>query len=189
MSCFTPPKFPIPSLPGLPGIKFPDPNIPKEPSLPGLGTIFPSIGIPDIFLNWHPNLCDLLILFYLLFLLIDDPDNAGSHNPTLDEARTFVDQLTSGSDYFASSNEKEVFISPPQLSMEIVTFRPRVYPMDFDTLLESIYYNYDSNNEFLNMDEEEIEAIFELNNAEGYIDEYYDLKKTQFTRNNKLTRF
>ena len=60
--------------------------------------------------------------------------------------------------------------------------------MDFYPLLESIYYNYDSNNEFNDKSDEEIEAIFELNNADGYIDEYYDLKKTQFTKTNTLTR-
>ncbi len=190
MSCFIPPKISLPSLPGLPDIKIPNASL---PNLPDLDLSFPSFGLPDIFFNWHPNLCDLLILIYIIYLLLSGSTNP---NPSLDETMQWVSDITSSSTYFGNSNDTDVNISPAYTQISVVAFRPKVYPHDRDLIMKSIYDNYDSNNEFgdattsgTNTTINEMCAIFELNNLDcDEISNYYELKKTQFTRNVKLTR-
>lgn len=195
MSCFLPKSLTLPSIPGLPDIKIPSPTL---PNIREYDTSYPSLGIPSILLNWHPNLCDLLILIFILWLIFFGDWQPGDPlpNPTLAETNAWVESITSASDYFGQSNDLDVNIRPAYSKISIRSLRAKVYPYDRDLIMKSIYDNYDSNNEFGNATTSasnninEIEAIFELNNLDPDTDIsiYYDLKRTQFTRNLKLTR-
>tara|TARA_R110001606_G_scaffold88448_5_gene199264 strand:- start:11560 stop:12138 length:579 start_codon:yes stop_codon:yes gene_type:complete len=191
MSCFLPAGLPdLPSLPGLPKIPVFDPSL---PNLPKFSLKYPSFSLPDILLNWHPNLCDLLILIYILYLFINGNP---APNPTLDEAQVWITSITSGSDYFGLSNDVDVLQPMASFDINIESFTAKVYPHDRDLIMKSIYENFDSNNEFgdattsgSNTSVNKMCAIFELNNLKcDEIGNYYELKKTQFTRNIKLTR-
>lgn len=184
MSCFFPKDIAFPSLPGFPSIKIPNSD---TPNLRATDTSYSALGLPGIFLNWHPNLCDLLILIYILYLLLQDPGS--NPNPTLEETQAWITSITSGSDYFGESNDVDGYTSPANVVISIKSFRAKVYPQDRDLIMQSIYDNFDSNNDFSNKSDNEVEAIFELNNLSADdIPTYYELKKTQFTRNVKLTR-
>jgi hypothetical protein len=194
MSCFLPKDLVLPSLPGLPEITIPNPSLPNEESA---RSSHPSMGLPSVLTNWHPNLCDLLILLFIIFLILQ---GELFPNPTLEEAVAWVGSITSASDYFGQSDNVDVETSPAYSLISVTSFRAKVYPHDRDLIMKSIYDNYDSNNEFGNattsgtsdtdISVNEMEAIFELNNLDPDTDisTYYELKKTQFTRNLKLTR-
>ena len=97
--------------------------------------------------------------------------------------------ITEGTDYFGDSTDVDMQFIPPQLIISVKSLSVKVYPQDRDIIMKTIYNKYDSNNEFgdittTGINVNEMEAIFELNNLDpADIPEYYELKKTQFTRN------
>ena len=169
MSCF--------KIPGLPkfnlDISIPDIDIP-DPFPINIGLPFPGISFPTWLLNFHPNLCDLIMLFFLLFLLLTGK-GPGEMNPSLEEAVEFIQNLTSASDFFGQNEDRLSEVTTARTDITFKSLDILIRPIDTDKILESIDRNFDVDS----MSIYEISSVLELHGLDDtYIDEFYDLRKT-----------